>query len=61
FVAVFVKSREFIVDYRKRICDNTTVYNAFSVGEHGVRDHTELSEPKKRRLKLKKILSLAGR
>jgi len=61
FVGIFVKSGKFIGDYKRRVCENTTVYNAFSVGEQGVRDHTELSEPKKRRLKLKTILSLAGR
>jgi hypothetical protein len=60
FVGIFVKSGKFIRDYKRRVCDNTTVYNAYSVGEQGISDHTELSEPKKRRLKLKKILSLAG-
>ena len=61
FVGIFVKDRAFIGKYRARICDNSKVFNAYSIGERGIRDRMEFSEPKKKRFKLKGILSLAKR
>jgi hypothetical protein len=46
---------------RGRVCDSSKVFNAYSVGERGIRDRMEFSEPKKKRFKLKGILSLAER
>jgi hypothetical protein len=58
FVAVFVKDAAFVSKYTKRICDVSTVFNAFSLGPGGARDLREYSEPKKKRFKLKNLLPL---
>jgi SAM-dependent methyltransferase len=57
FVGVFVKDSTFLNKYRRRICDFSNVFNVYSVGNQGARDLMDYSEPKRKRLKLKKILS----
>ena len=62
FVAVFVKNSAALTKYRRRICDESNVFNAFSVGDQGIRDFMTFSEPKRKRFKLNTILSwLNGR